>query len=112
METLKTLKGSPLGLYDNNSTEETSVVADKVIDVTSMCPESRQCVIKYANVTRGRIAQICDFYEKGKDLGVCVHYHINEMTPVELAEDVVFASSAKMMGANNYDLAKIIFDNQ
>ena len=112
MKTIRKFKGSSLGLYDNNSKNGKSVIADKVIDVTPLCPKIKQCVIKYANVTRGRIAQICDWYEKGKDLGMCVHYHINEMTPETLAEDVVFAQRARVMGADALKLSKIIFENQ
>lgn len=107
---LENLKGSSMGLYDNNSKDETSVRAEKVIDVTEFCPESKRCVIKYAKVTRGMIAQICDWYEKDKDFGATLHYHINEMTPVELANDIVFSRHCN--GAHPVELAHIIFDNQ
>jgi hypothetical protein len=112
METIDRFKDSPLGLFDNNSSEQSSVVADKVLDVTAMCPKSAQCVIKYATVTRGRLAQICHWYTKGIDLGGLIHYHLNEMTPESLAADVVFEGRARVMGANALQLSQIIFDNQ
>lgn len=112
MEVLEKLKGCDLGLYDNRSKDNKSVVAEKVIDVTSLCPKSKQVVIKYANVTRGQIAQICDWYDRGKDLGLTVHYHINEMTPVQLANDIVFERQAISMGAHPVELANAIYDNK
>lgn len=107
---LESLKGSKLGLYDSNSKNRTSVIADKVIDVTEICPDAKRCIIKYAKVTRGLIAQICDWYESNEDFGLKIHYHINEMTPVELANDEVFSSHC--MGAHPMELANVIFDNQ
>lgn len=111
-KTLNELIGSGLGLYDSRSSEGGSVVAYKVIDVTDICPNETQVVIKYANVTRGRIAQICTWYERGKDLGMCVHYHINEMTPETLASDEVFNRHATMFGVRPIKLSKVIFKNQ
>ncbi len=107
---LEDLIGSKLGLYDNQTTNKDSITAEKVIDVTSICPKSEQVVIKYAQVQRGMIAQICDWYTKGEDLGVCVHYHINEMTPESLASDIVFAGQSNNMGVSAIELAKTIFD--
>ena len=60
---LENLKGSSMGLYDNRSLEQSSITAEKVIDVTEFCPESKRCVIKYARVTRGLIAKICDWLD-------------------------------------------------
>ena len=99
-----------LGLYDSRTGG--SVIAYRMFDATGMCPGSKRCVIKYADVARGRIAQICDWYEADKDLGATVHYHINEMTPKELAEDVVFARQARVMAVEADVLAKSIFANQ
>lgn len=112
MKILELKKNKEMGLYDNRSKDQNSVVAEKVIDVTDICPKSDQCVIKYASVTRGMLAQIQDRYEKDKDIGMTVHYHINEMTVVELANDEVFERQAVMMGSHPMELAKIIFDNQ
>lgn len=99
-----------LGLYDSRNGN--SVTAYKMFDATSLCTDSERCVIKYADVTRGRIAQICDWYKPDYDLGVNVHYHINEMTVEELANDEVFACQCRVMGADAITLAKAIFDNQ
>lgn len=109
---VKDLIGSELGLYDNNSDNHSSVLADHVIDVTAICSNSARCIIKYANVKRGRIAQINNWYEQDKDLGSSVHYHINEMTPHELALDSVFTSTSRSMRVDPLVLAKIIFANQ
>lgn len=107
------LVGSSLGLYDNRSANEDSVLAIKAIDVTAMCPNAARCVIKYARVTRGLIAQICQAYEKGSDLGLTVHWHINEMQAKDLAADPVFFRHATSMGVcYPYDLAVVIFANQ
>ncbi len=110
MKFLENVKGSRLGLYDNRSKDNKSVTADKVIDVTDFCPESKQCIIKYARVTRGMIAQINDLNEDGIEVGLTLHYHINEMTPITLANDEVFQTHC--MGANPRELAQIIFDHQ
>jgi len=99
-----------LGLYDSRTGG--SVTAYSMFDATGMCPGSKRCVIKYADVARGRIAQICDWYKADRDLGTTVHYHINEMTVKELAQDEVFARHAKMMAVEANVLAKSIFDNQ
>jgi hypothetical protein len=103
--------GSELGLYDNNSPDHKSVIADKVIDVTDLCRDSKQVIVKYANVVRGRLAQICNLYEPGKDLGMTVHYHISQMSIADLAHDEVFVSHARSWGAVPYLLAKEIFSN-
>lgn len=110
LKVLKSFKRSELGMYDSGNGK--SVKAYKVVDVTPLCKKSKQCVIKYANVIRGVIAQICDWSEPGKDLGVTVHYHINEMTAEKLAADEVFQSRALSMGALPFKLAQAIFDNK
>lgn len=99
-----------LGLYD--SANGNSVTAIHMVDATKFCAKSERCVIKYAPVERGLIAQICDWYEADKDLGGMVHYHINEMKPVELAKDCVFAMKCRVMGCDALDLANFIYDNK
>ena len=99
-----------LGLYD--SANGKNVKAYKIVDATNLCSNSKKCVIKYANVIRGTIAQICDWYESKKDLGVCLHYHINEMTPDELINDDVFKIRCSLIGADPNMLAQFIFNNQ
>lgn len=104
------IANSELGLYDSRSGN--SVTAYKMFDATSLCNDSKRCVIKYADVVRGRIAQINDWYEADTDLGTCVHYHINEMSVEGLANDQVFARQCRVMGAMPLVLAQAIFDNQ
>lgn len=99
-----------LGLYD--SANDGNIEAYKIIDATHLCPNSKRCVIKYAKVARGTIAQINNWYERDRDLGSSVHYHINEMTPSELGNDTVFASTSSSMGADPLNLASFIFNNQ
>ena len=106
---LPEFKNSEMGLYD--SANNKSVRAEKVIGLVVSVDFEGQVVVKYAHVTRGLIAQICQWYEKGKDLGVTVHYHINEMTLDELASDSVFETRAKTIGYEPIELAKIIFEN-
>jgi len=99
-----------LGLYD--SANGKSVKAYKMADATILCSDSKRCVIKYANVVRGRIAQICDWYEPNQDLGVNLHYHINEMSIYQLANDEVFISRCLSMAVNPFSLAQFIYENQ
>lgn len=109
MNELKEFNNSEMGLYDSATGK--TVYATKVIDLITKRNFEGQAVIKYTNVKRGLIAQICQWYEKGKDLGMTVHYHINEMTPESLADDSVFDTHAKMIGYKPIDLARIIYDN-
>lgn len=99
-----------LGLYDSRNGK--TIKAYKMADATHLCNDSKRCVIKYANCVRGKIAQICDWYEAEKDLGTTVHYHINEMTFKDLAKDEVFVLRCKVMKADSYSLAKFIYDSQ
>lgn len=99
-----------MGLYDSETGR--SVEFDKAVDVTHLCLDSLRCVVKYGNAKRGRIAQICDWYEQEKDMGTTVHFFISEMTPMGLAGDVVFNRRARVMHANPFELAKYIYDNQ
>jgi hypothetical protein len=109
MNELKEFKNSEMGMYDSATGK--TVRAKKVIDLITKRDFEGQAVVKYANVKRGLIAQICQWYEKGKDLGMTVHYHINEMTMESLAADCVFEPHAKMIGYKPIDLARIIYDN-
>ena len=109
MRQLKKMIGCEMGLYD--SANGASLYAYKVVDMTSLCPKSKQLVIKYTKSVRGIIAQICNWYEKGKDLGTCVHYHIREITADWLANDSVFKMHAISVGADPNKLAKKIIAN-
>lgn len=100
--------GSKMGLYDWSPSGSIPLLADKAIDVTYLCPDSKQCIIKYVNSVNGRLAQIIDCYEKGEDVGVFVHYSINGVKPENLAKDCVFEKRASIMGANALELAKTI----
>ena len=99
-----------LGLYDSRNGK--TIKAYKMADATHLCCDSAKCVIKYANCIRGKIAQICDWYEATRDLGTTVHYHINEMTVNQLASDEVFVIRCKIMKADPYILAQFIYDSQ
>jgi hypothetical protein len=102
------LIGEQIGLFD--SANGNSLEVDKVLDVTAICPHSKQVVIKYTTAVRGRIAQLNHWYEKGVDLGTQTHFFINEFTPEELAKDEVFKGFA-----NEGDpllLSKLIHANQ
>lgn len=110
LKLLKQRKWQDLGLYD--SANGHSVLAYKVIDISTECKESAQVVIRYAKVERGTIAQILDAYTKGSTLGVLVHYHISEMSQHELENDGVFVNRASCMGIDRTHLAQIIFTNQ
>ena len=109
MQELKEFKKSPLGMYDSATGE--SVFADKVIDLITERGYDGQAVVKYAKVKRGLIAQLCQWYKKGEDLGMTLHYHINEMTIDSLGDDPVFAIHAEMIGYKPNDLAIIIYAN-
>jgi len=109
MEELKEFKSSKLGLYDSATGE--TVLAEKVINLITKSDFEGQAVVKYAQVERGLIAQICQWYEKGRDLGSVVHYHINEITPQKLAEDSVFIRTANIIGYKPIDLAVVIYHN-
>ncbi len=112
MEILEKFKGSSMGLYDNNSETQDSVLAYKVIDVTELLTDVEQVVIKYSKVTRGTIAQICDWYEKGTDLGLTIHWHIDHMTPEQLSSDVVFNQRCSMYKIDALVFANVIIDNK
>lgn len=101
---------SELGLYDSRNGK--SVKAYKIVDATELCTKAKRCVIKYADVVRGRIAQICDWYEPDYDLGMTVHYHINEVSPEWLANDEVFARHCRVMGVDALELSNFIYSNQ
>lgn len=99
-----------LDLYDSDNGK--TIKSYKIVDATYLCKDSKRCVIKYADCTRGRIAQICDWYQSDYDLGVSLHFFINEMTFNELKKDTVFIRRCKVMECDPYCLAKFIYDNQ
>ncbi len=106
----KFLGKKEMGMYDSGNGK--TVTAYKRVDATEICPNSKQIIIKYADVTKGKIAQINNFYEAGVDLGSCLHYHINFMTPEELASDGVFKRTANVLGVPPIDFANFIYSNQ
>jgi len=99
-----------LGLYDSRNGK--TIKAYKMAEATHLCNDSKRCIIKYANCVRGKIAQICDWYEPTRDLGTTAHYHINEMTVNQLASDEVFVIRCKIMKTDPYIFAKFIYDSQ
>ena|SRR6185503_11482212 len=112
IEMLDNTHFAEMGLYDSGTAAQTSVTPYRVIDVTAHCPKAVQVVIKYAKVNRGLIAQLNSLYEKNVDLGVTVHWHINEITAYNLATDVVFERQCSIMGATPLKLATVIFENK
>ena len=98
-----------MSMYDSQTGK--TLFAQKIVDLSEYCPESKQCIIKYTKVHRGLIAQINNLYQKGKDLGSSVHYFISEMSIAELAADVVFERLSKRMGCEVTILSNLIFDN-
>lgn len=103
------LVGKEMGLYD--SANGATLYTDTAIDVTDWCPNAKQIVIKYTNAAGGRIAQICNWYKEGVDFGAIVHYFISEMTPIQLANDSVFESHARMFGVDPLLFSVVIFEN-
>jgi len=99
-----------MGLYDSNN--ELSIEADSFVDISEYCPEVEQCVIKYGKSKRGTIAQICEFYTKGVDLGATVHFFLNEETEDTLIKNSWFDIRSKVLGINPKLLAKLIYKNR
>lgn len=93
-----------MGLYDSDTGK--SVEAYKIIDASQFADDGETMVIKYGDVTRGRIAQICEWYKPKEDFGMVVHYFISEMTKVQLSYELQrrFKDPAA--------LSMFIFDNQ
>lgn len=108
-EFLKSLKGEPMGLYD--SANGRTLKPYKVVDLTRLTA-NQPLIIKYAKAKRGLIAQIIELYKAGEDLGVTVHYFLNETSARRLAEDEVFSLRVKMMGADPLDMAIEIYINK
>lgn len=108
--TITEVANQELGLYDSNNGK--SVLATKIVDASDFCKKSPRCVIKYATVERGDIAQVNNWYYPDRDLGSSVHYFIDEMNLSQLASDIVFERTAKSMGAKPLDLAEFIYNNR
>lgn len=106
---LQLLQKSPMGLYDSDTGK--SLKAYKAVDLTYLCPGSKQFIVKYAKAKRGLIAQINDLYEPGNDLGVQVHYFLNETSAKKLSQDKVFEIRANIAGCDPYTLAVEIYLN-
>lgn len=101
-------EGSSLNLYD--SANGNDVIADKVVDITSFCKNSKQAILKFANCERGRIVQICDLYQPGVDLGVVIHYFVNEETREWFLNELKVRAS--VLGCTPTELVQAIFDNK
>ncbi len=110
---LKDYVKEDMGLYDSGDPSK-DVKAYRFIDVTVLCNKklAQQVVVKYANLVNGRIAQLNCFYDKGKDLGMVIHWHINDWDAARLASEDTFAFRCKVIGADPMQLATIIIDNQ
>ena len=102
-----------MGIYDNRCPGNKTVVPTEVIDISSLCPKIKegQAVLKYAEVTRGRLVQLNDWYKKGEDLGMTTHFHFDELGINGLASDPVFASFARNWGIKPTELARTVFEN-
>lgn len=107
---LKTLQKSSVGLFDSDTNK--SLKAYKAIDITDMCTDCEQLIIKYCKAKRGLIAQLSNLYEKEKDLGIQVHYFLNEKSAKTLSEDEVFKRMAKNCGCDAWELALTIYLNK
>lgn len=99
-----------MGLYDSVNAQ--TVKAYRFVDMSNLCHKAPRLLVKYADVTRGRIAQLCHWYEADEDLGSTVHYHISLMTADELAKDEVFERTAIVVGADPLALAQEIYKCQ
>jgi hypothetical protein len=98
---------SSLNLYD--SANGKTILADKVIDITSLCKNREQVILKFANSIRGRIVQICDLYEAGVDMGILVHYFVGEYEPADFEEELKLR--AAILGCDVKQLVKVILEN-
>jgi hypothetical protein len=94
--------GATMGLYDSATNK--TIYCDKVLKV------SKDCVVKYASDSIGRIAQINDLLPDGR-AGSMVHYHVDQMTTSQLATDVVFKRFVSVMGLDPVELAAKIIAN-
>jgi hypothetical protein len=101
-------ENSSLGLYDSANGQ--TVTADKVVDISYLCKRSKQVILKFANAERGRIVQICDLYETGVDMGMTIHYFVNEMTREQFENELKLRAS--ILGCESTDLVQVIFDNK
>ncbi len=99
-----------MGLYDSGNGQ--TVKAYRFVDMSNLCPMAPRLLVKYADVVRGRIAQLCQWYEADKDVGITLHYHISLMTADELAKDEVFERTAIQVGAVPLALAQEIYKCQ
>lgn len=98
-----------MGIVDSQTGKR--IFADKIIDISEHCPEAAQCVIKYGNAKRGRIAQICEFYQKNIDLGSTVHFFTTDETQQSVVKNNWFELRAKVSGIKPELLAKLIYEN-
>lgn len=99
-----------MGMYDSGNGQ--TVKAYRFVDMSNLCPKAPRLLVKYAEVMRGRIAQLCHWYEADKDFGSTLHYHISLMTADELAKDEVFVRTAIVVGADPLALAQEIYKCQ
>jgi len=99
-----------MGLYDSATGD--SVLATKIVDATEFCRESKRCVIKYGEVKRGALFQICDWYEANEDMGATIHYFLDEQTPEQLSQCGGFELRAFLVGIHPLKLAEFIYENR
>lgn len=99
-----------LGIYDSENGE--SIIAYKIADATILCRNSKRCVIKYANIASGKLAQICNWYNPNEDLGTTLHYYISEMSFIQLVKHETFAIICRCMAVDPFILAQFIYENQ
>jgi hypothetical protein len=99
-----------LGMYDSATGKD--VLAYKMWDASHMSAKNEKVVIKYAEVKRGRIAQICNWYTHTEDIGTTIHYFLNETTPEKLAGDYNFIVHSQVLGIDRMEFAQAIFEHQ
>jgi len=106
---IESLKNSELGLYDSDTNK--TIYAKKVVDLTHLCSDSEQFIVKYGKAKRGLLAQMVNLYKKGEDLGSVCHFFLNEHSAKTLSKDEVFKSMCIYMSANPYEVAVYIYIN-
>jgi|GEM_PF-5752838 len=104
------LKGSLLGVYDSSSKDAKSLVADKVIDISGICPSVKeQAVVKYARCSDGRVlVQLKDCSKKDKDIGSSVHFLREKNEEGALSTDSAFIRFSERWGIEALKLAQVI----
>lgn len=90
------------GLYD--SADGTTLMAEKVVDITDDCPARERTLLLYTKAKRGPIVQVAHPYDGQSYLGSTIHFFTNEMD----ARDESFAMTARRAGLTGFQFRKLI----